>query len=222
MKNLFRIALCMIPGVLALFPVASGAQSLYITPPRQHIANRPWNGVETLTLSLMVDSGIASAVAWGTTITLPDTSTLQFVQDFGGAGQPFRPADPFFDTNLSDPYAANSGTLALTFANFTPGATLGNNGLVTLGQFQVRVLKEPNYPNDIPFGGRITLDSILGAPPFGSGVFDELGNNLILGAYGAAITSRPPTPEPAAWLTMGSGIAMGLLCLRRRGRRRTA
>lgn len=222
MKNSFRITRCALIGMLALSPVVSGAQSLYITPPHQHIANRPYNGVETLTLSLVVDGGIASSVAWGTTITLVDTSTLQFVQNFGGAGQPFLPTESFFDTDLSDPYAANSGILSLTFANFTPGATLGNNGQVILGQFQVRVLKEPNYPEAGSFGGRITLDSLLDAPPFGSGVFDELGNNLILGAYGATITSRPPTPEPAAWLTMGSGVGIGLLFLRRRSRRKTA
>lgn len=222
MKNLFRIALYALPGVLALVPVMSGAQSLYITPPRQHIANRPFSGVETLTLSLIVDGGIASSVAWGTTITLTDTGTLQFVQDFGGAGQPFRPAASFFNTDMSDPYSANSGTLALTYANFTPGAMLGDNGQITLGQFQVRVLREPNYPENGNFGGRITLDPLLDAPPFGSGVFDELGNNLIVGAYGAAITSRPPSPEPSTWVTMASGTLMGMFWLRRRGRKQTA
>lgn len=216
--NFNQIAICGITGLLALLPTGSHAQSLYIDPPRQHITNRPWNGVETLTISLIVDGGIASSVAWGTTITLQDTATLQFVQDFGGAGKPFRSLQPFFDTDLSDPYAANSGTLPLFFASFTPETTLGNNGLITLGQFQVRVLREPNYPENGNFGGRITLDPLLDAPPFGSGVLDELGNNLIVGAYGAAVTSRPPTPEPSAWLTMASGAGMGLLLLRRRRR----
>ncbi|KAG8526073.1 uncharacterized protein KY384_000065 [Bacidia gigantensis] len=96
--------------------------------------------------------------------------TLQFAQNFGGTGKPFLSTTPFFDTDLSDSYNANSGTLSLNFANFTPGATLGNNGPVTLGQFQVLVLKEPNYPSDASFGGRITLNPTLDAPPFGSGV----------------------------------------------------
>lgn len=213
--NISKIALGGLAGWMALWPVVSHAQSLYIDPPRQHIVNRPWNGVETLTFNLLVDGGIASSIAWGTTITLQDTTTLQFVQDFGGAGKPFKSTQPFFDTNLSASYVANSGTLPLFFANFTPDTTLGNSGLVTLGQFQVRVLKEPNYPEAF-FGGRITLDSLLDAPPFGSAVLDELGNNLIVGAYGAAITSRPPTPEPSAWLTMLSGMGIGLLFLRRR------
>jgi hypothetical protein len=204
-------------GLVALLPLGSGAQSLFINPPRQHIANRPWNGVETLTLNLVVDSGIASSVAWGTTIALADTNTLQFVQDFGGADKPFRSLQPFFDTDLSDPYAANSGTLSLFYTNLTPGATLDREGFVTLGQFQVRVLREPNYPDDIPFGGRINL-AALEAPPFGSAVLDELGNNLIVGVSGASVTSRPPTPEPSAWLTMLSGATIGLLMLRRRRR----
>ena len=214
--NLRQKIACGIAGLLALLPVVSGAQSLYINPPHQHLLNRPWNGVETLTLSLIVDGGIASSVSWGTTITLADTSTLQFVQDFGGTGKPFLSTLPFFDTDLSDPYAANSGAISLNFANFTPGATLGNNGPVILGQFQVRVLKEPNYPSDASFGGRITLDSLLDAPPFGSGVFDELGNNLIVSASGGNITSRPPSPEPSSWLAMGTGTLMGAFWLRRR------
>ncbi len=219
--NFNQLALRGILGLLAFLPVVSRAQSLFINPPHQHIVNRPYNGVETLTLSLVVDSGIADSVAWGTTITLTDTQTLRFVPDFGGAGKPFRSLQPFFDTDLSDPYTANSGTLPLFFSNFTPGATLSNDGFVTLGQFQVQVLREPNYPGDLPFGGRIEL-AALEAPPFGSGVLDELGNNLIVNASGATITSRPPSPEPSTWLTMATGVGIGLLFLRRRGRKLTA
>jgi hypothetical protein len=211
----FKTILREITCLLALLPVAGGAQTLYIDPPHRHIANRPWNGVEILTLSLMVDGGIASSVAWGTTITLADTNTLQFVQNFGGAGKPFRSTNPFFERDLSPQYAANSGTLSLNFVNFTPGATLGDDDLVTLGQFQVRVLQEPNYPDDFPFGGRINLAG-LEVPPFGSAVQDEFGNNLLVAAFGASVTSRPPTPEPSTWLTMISGITMGLLILHRR------
>jgi hypothetical protein len=213
--KVFRTVVRALPGLLAFVAAASGAQSLYINPPHQHIASRPWNGVETLTLSLIVDGGIASAVAWGTTITLMDTDTLRFMPNFGGTGKPFKSTNPFFDTNLSDPYVANSGTLSLNYVNFTPGAVLGNDGPVTLGQFQVQVLREPNYPDDFPFGGRITLAG-LEVPPFGSAVQDAFGNNLLDVAFGASVTSRPPSPEPSTWLTMIIGAGTGILMLRRR------
>jgi hypothetical protein len=202
-------------GLLAFAASVSNAQSLYITPPRQHIANRPFSGVETLTLDLVVDGGIGSAVAWGTQITLVDTSTLRFVPNFGGTNMPFRSTQSFFDMDLSDAWTPGSGSLSLNFANFTPGEVLGSNGMVTLGQFQVQVLQEPNYPSDFPFGGRIELAS-LDVPPFGSAVQDEFGNNLLDAAFGASITSRPPTPEPSTWLTMICGAGVGLLMLRRK------
>ena len=216
--NLRHTSASALLSLLALVPLSANAQTLYINPPRQHITNRPWNGVETFTLSLMVDGGIASSVAWGTTITLMDTSTLQFVQTYGGTGKPFKTTNSFFDRDLSPQYAANSGTLALNFVNFTPDATLGNNGFVKLGEFQVRVLKEPNFPDDFPFGGRINLAG-LEVPPFGSAVQDAFGNNLLDAAFGASIASRPPSPEPSTWVTMVSGTGIGWLMLRRRSKK---
>ena len=215
--KLIRIAVGTLLGGTMLLPVVSNAQSLYIDPPHQHIAHRPYNGVETLTLNLIVDGGIANAVAWGTSITLADTTTLQFVTDFGGTGKPFKSSQPYFDTDLSDPFVANSNTLSLNFANFSPGTKFNRNGLVTLGQFQVQVLKEPNYPNDSNFGG---LLSVLGldVPPFGTAVQDDMGNNLLHYAFGATITSRPPTPEPSAWMMLLSGVAVGGLFFHRRVR----
>jgi hypothetical protein len=213
--NIIRTVAFALMGLLTFLPITAHAQSLYIDPPHQHIANRPWNGVEILTLTLSVDGGIASSVAWGTTITLADTNTLQFVQNFGGNGKPFHSTNSFFDRDLSPLYAANSGTLSLNFVNFTPGATLGHDGPVTLGQFQVRVLQEPNFRDDFPFGGRINLAG-LEVPPFGSAVQDEFGNNLLDAAFGASVSSRPPSPEPSSWLVMVGGIGMCLM-LRRRG-----
>jgi hypothetical protein len=201
------------------------SQTLSIDPPRQHIANRPFNGVETLTLNLVVDFGIQDAVAWGTDITLADTATLEFVPDFGGAGTPFKSTQPFFDTDFSDYSDAGVGDgdaiLHLNFLNFAdPDATFGQAGRVTLGQFQVRVKQEPNYPGDANFGGAILL-SDLGSPPFGTAVQDMDGNNLLISVGSAAITSRPPTPEPSAWLTMLLGTSIGALLLRRKAAKQT-
>jgi hypothetical protein len=202
------------------------AQTLYLDPPRQHIVNRPFNGAETLTLSLMVDFGIEDAVAWGTDITLADTSTLEFVPDFGGPGKPFKSTQPFFDTDFSDYSDADSGDgdaiLHLNFLNFAdPSATFGQAGQVMLGQFQVKVKQEPGYPGDPNFGGAILL-SDLGSPPFGSAVEDMDGNNLLISVGDAAITSRPSTPEPSSWITMLFGTGLGALLLRRRAGIQTA
>ncbi len=200
-------------GLGAIFLPSVQAQTLYLDPPRQHIANRPYNGVETLTLSLMVDFGIQDSVAWGTTLTLDNTSILEFVPDFGGVGVPFRSTQSFFDTDFSD---YSNSILHLNFANFAdPLATLGQAGQVMLGQFQVRVKGEPGYPGNTGYGGSVTLGE-LGIPPFGSAVQDMDGNNLLILASGALITSRPPTPEPSAWLTFFVGTGMGMLVLRRK------
>jgi len=207
-------------GLGAIFVPNVQAQTLYLDPPRQHLNNRPYSGVETLTLNLMVDFGIQDAVAWGTSISLGNTSILEFVPDFGGAGIPFRSTQSFFDTDFSDYSDAgigdNDAILHLNFVNFAdPTATLGQAGQVVLGQFQVRVKGEPGYPGEAGFGGLVDL-STLGIPPFGSAVQDFDGNNLLILASGASITSRPATPEPSAWLTLLVGTGMGAYVLRRK------
>jgi hypothetical protein len=217
-------------GAALTSTAAVQAQTLFLDPPRRHLTNRPYNGVETLTINLMVDFGIERAVGWGTDIALGNTQYIEFVPDFGGAGKPFLSTQSFFDTDFSDYSDAgigdNDAILHLTFVNFAdPSATFGNSGRVTLGQFQVRIKGEPGYPDfnlvndpNAPFwrDTSITL-SPLGIPPDGSAVQDIDGNNLLVAASGAVITSRPPTPEPAAWLTMAMGVG-GMLFLRRRAR----
>jgi hypothetical protein len=207
----------------------AGAQTLYIDPPRTHVSTRPFTPGEILTLDLVVDGGIRTAVSWGTDLTIADTGTLQFVPDYGGTNRPFKSLQPFFNTDLSAPYTAGSAMLNLDFLNFTPGATLGLDGPVTLGKFQVKVLKEPGFPpGDAPPNGPdfwnnavIALDS-LEIPPFGSAVQDADGNNLLTAEFGTTITSRPPSPEPAGWLAMTCGIGSGLMLLRRRHTRKPA
>jgi hypothetical protein len=199
------------------------AQTLLLTPPRAHVSTRnPFVPNEILTLDLMVDGNVGSAVSWGTDIILDNPGYLQFVSDYGGPNQPFKPLNAFFDVNTSFSPAFTPGDTALhlDYTNFTPGAVLGTDGPVTLGEFQVRVLADPGYPDDYAGwnNGLIEL-SALDSPPAGSAVQDADGNNLLIGVEGAAITSRPPSPEPAGWLAMTSGTALLLLQIRRRARR---
>lgn len=184
-------------------PAALSAQTLFLNPPRESIRVG-----ETLTLDLMVDQGIARAVAWGTQISLPDPSLLTFVPDFGGTNQPFRLAESFFNGNFSGGFVPGQTTLRLDFLNLTPNATLGNNGSVLLGQFQVQLLRDPGY--GLPQTQSILLAE-LGIPPRGSAVLDEDGNNLLIARNGAVVTSNPPNPEPSAGVfALAAGIAAWL------------
>lgn len=207
---------------LSLMTLTSGvmqAQTLFLTPPRQHLANRPYSTPETLTLSLMVDFGMERAVSWGTDITLGSTSILEFVPDFGGAGKPFKSTQSYFNLDYSDysdaGIADGDAILHLSFLNLPPTGTFGQSGQVMLGQFQVKVKGEPNFPGDANFAGHVSL-SPLGIPPEGSAVQDEFGNNLLQAASGAVLTSRPPSPEPSTWITMVCGVGMGWVMMRRR------
>ena len=216
-------ALCLFSTLFTLGISEVKSQTLLIDPPRKHLDNRPFNGIETHTISLMVDFGIERAVAWGTDITLANTSILEFVPDFGGTGVPFKSTQSFFETDFSDysdaPIGDGDAILHLNYMNFSdPTSVFGKTGLVTLGQFQVRVKGEPNYPEGANFGGLISLSG-LDIPPDGSAVQDSDGNNLLLAVNNGVITSRPPTPEPSAWLTILSGVGIGTLMLRRKQRR---
>jgi hypothetical protein len=199
------------------------AQTLFLNPPRTHVSTRsPFVPNEILTLDLMVDGNVGSAVSWGTDITLDNPGYLQFVPNYGGTNQPFQPLNSFFDVNTSFSPAFTPGdtTLHLDYTNFTPGAILGTDGPVTLGEFQVQVLADPGYPSDSAGWNNGLIDlSALDSPPAGSAVQDADGNNLLLGVQGAVITSRPPSPEPAGWLAMTGGTALLLLQIRRRARR---
>ncbi len=206
-------------GLLAGMCLApANAQTLFLDPPRQHISNRPFAGPETMILNLMVDGGIDRAVSWGTSLSLGNdvTSPLEFVP-FAGTSSPFRSTQAFFDTDFSLPFNTGDYTLNLFYLNLTPGAELGLTGTVTLGQVQVRVNSEPGYPGDADYGATVNVAD-LDIPSDGSAVQDSDGNNLLHSVNGASITSRPPTPEPASWLTPTFGI-IGYLLLRRRTRR---
>ena len=183
---------------------------------------------DILTFSLVVDGGVGTAVAWGTDISFANNTVmvgnftlpvLAFVPDFGGTNQPFKSTQPFFDTDLSDQSDFANGNLHLYFANFTPGAILGTNDKVTLGQFQVQIQNTPGPCDTDPTVDCNAADIVLsplGIPPDGSAVQDEDGNNLLQGISGARVTKRPPSPEPAGWLTMLAGTGIGLLALRRK------
>lgn len=209
-------------SLLTLTSGAAQAQTLFLNPPRFHLNNRPFNGTETHTISLIVDFGMERAVSWGTDISLGSTSLLEFVPDFGGAGKPFKSTQSFFGADYSDysdaGIADGDAILHLNFLNLPPNGEFGQTGRVTLGQFQVRVKAEQNYPENANFGGYVNL-SPLGSPPFGSAVEDIDGNNLLVAANGAVITSRPPSPEPSTWITMVCGVGMGWAMIRRRSQK---
>lgn len=191
------------------------AQTMYLDPPRA-----PWTG-GVITFSLMVDFGIADAIGWGTDIDLNNPGypgAMSFVQDFGGVdangvGIPFFNTRPdFFNLDISDYSESAFGRLHLDFININPPATLGNNGQVMLGQFQVKVNQDPGT------NGLDILLSPVDIPPAGSAVQDHFTNNILIDAQGAHITKTYPSPEPGGVLTMiGGGI--GAIWLLRRKRR---
>lgn len=193
---------------------AAHAQTMYLDPPRA-----PWTG-GTITFSLMVDFGIADAIGWGTEIDLNNPGfpgAMSFVQDFGGVdangvGIPFFNTRPdFFDFDISDYSESAFGRMKLDFINTTPPATLGTNGSVMLGQFQVRVNQNPGV------NGFDILLAPVGIPPAGSAVQDSFTNNILIDAQGAHITRTFPSPEPGGILTMiGGGIGAMLLLRRKR------
>ncbi len=185
--------------------IGANAQVLQFTPPRASD-----NTNHLITFSLTVDRGAAPAVAWGTDLTLADPSTLQFVSDFGGAGKPFLSTQPFFDLDLSSAFTPGSATLNLNFLNSVSGLTLGGTGSVVLGQFQVRVLKDPGL------SGSVISIADLATPPLGSALEDADGNNLLVGVSSGLVTQKFPSPEPEGWLAMASGSAMSLYLLRRK------
>ena len=195
--------------VLGFSAIPLSAQTLFLNPPRESI-----HVGETLTFNLMVDQGIGRAVAWGTEITLPDPSLVSFVSDFGGANQPFRPAQAFFDGDFSTPFTPGQTSLRLNFLSLTPDTVLGNDNYVLLGQFQVQMLRDPGL--SIPQTQSVLLAD-LGIPPYGSAVFDEDGNNLLIAVNGGSVTGVPPNPEPSIGVfALAAGIAARLLLWRKR------
>jgi hypothetical protein len=203
---------------------AALAQTLLLTPPRTSGLKN-----QVFTFDLIADGGIGAAVTWGTDITLENNTVvvngqtvpvLQFVPNYGGTNRPFLPMQPFFDRDFSDQSHFANGVLHLEYANFgPPDAVLGINGQVVLGEFQVKMLNTPGPcgtdPNVPCNAAQIDL-SALGFPPNGSAVQDVDGNNLLTAVGSAIITTRPPSPEPAGWLTLAGGTGLGLLWLRRR------
>lgn len=204
---------CTLLSIFSLIAITltGGTQTMFLTPPRVS----PSNAEGPVILDLAVDFGVGDAVSWGTTLTLLGGAPLQFV-NFSDNGLPFRSTNSFFDTDFSDYSQAGAGRLDLLFYNFTAGATLGDNGYVTLGQVQIQRTDFIDYHTTTPN----VLLSGLDIPPLGSAVMDENGNNLLALINGAIITSNPPTPEPSAVVFLAAG-SLSVLSLRRRRSRVT-
>lgn len=208
------------------------AQTLFINPPRESLGLN-----EVFTFDLMVDRGIGTAIAWETHITLERPGGeryLEFVPDFGGSDKPFRNLQPFFNYDFSS-FSVSEDTLDLRFINFpidsssNPDGIFNNNEFVTLGQFQIRVLRDiiPGLAHLPGVGINLAPREIPADPallPYRSTVFDEEGNNLLIAIESARVTSNPAglgsrsVPEPASWLVLSIGTAyLTISGFRRRG-----
>ena len=223
--------LCFLAMAVAAGTGNAGAQTtLRLGPPRTHVANRPYqapgaaNNFDLLTLNLIADGGIQTAVSWGTTLHLANTSVLEFA-DFAGTSSPFKSSQPYFNQNFSPTFSAGSATLNLSFFNFNSSASLNISGPVILGQVQIQVLKEPGFPDypdsvyPVAWTNAVISLAAPGIPPNGSAIQDQYGNNLVNAVGGATITSKAVTPEPSAWLTLTTGFLFGLFLYRRKNRR---
>ena len=99
--------LCFLPLAAAAGTGNAEAQTtLRFDPPRTHVANRPYqtpnvgNNFDLLTLNLIADGGVSTAVSWGTTVHIANTNVLEFA-DFAGTSSPFKSSQPFFNQNFS-------------------------------------------------------------------------------------------------------------------------
>ena len=185
---------------------------------------------DPITFDIVATGDVQGAVAWGTVVSLSDPLKMTYQSNNGAS---YRSLQPYFDFDLSDTSQGGNGVLGLNFLNSAPGSHLGTFGYVPLAEFQVLLSGRPS-------NSFFTIGlSPLGAPPVGSAVEDDSGNNLlsptnpsrpndpVATAYVTVslngfwvLSGAPPlsVPEPSSWITLGVGLASAYGLLKRRRR----